>query len=336
MRKFMLLALPLLLAATLASAQEISNSQFTPAQLHRIFPDAVVYRILMRQAAAFKQRSDDAVSHGKDGSAYYAHFEQKYGLRSDQVVTLMNVARDHQAEVAPVEQQMKSESAQFLAAAFPGGKLPRGQAMPSPPAELHQLELKRDSITLRARDRFRAALGESEFARIDALIKRQLNVAQADRGNGPAAYGYTSINFAPSTNRITAYSETDEDAELIPFYTPHVQLKIVDQNGAVIASSPDVSDGPGTDATVTLTAGGTPGMIYTAKASHYLTLGTQYYSCGQDGCRDFYLDYFNEGKYAELDILDPSLFAFFGIGPRQPQADPKLLLGGTYDTTATP
>jgi hypothetical protein len=148
-------------------AQEIP---LLPADQHTI-PDTVVYRILMHHAAAFDQKARELEAKGLDGTPYRKHLEQKLGLSPSQVQILMNIAREYSASTQRYEQQIQAVLTQFSHDHAPGGALPPGERPPSPPAALVTIHQLRDSSTLAARDKFKTAIGDAEFARVDTALR---------------------------------------------------------------------------------------------------------------------------------------------------------------------
>ncbi len=320
-----------------SSAQEISRKTFSPSQLNRSVPDRVVYLLLMHQAIAFHRDPDGAAKHNLEGTSRSALFLHRYGLRPEQVNSLERIASGYRQEVAPYERQMVSIITEFQNRYFPGGKLVARRPVPPPPPELQRLSRLRDAAVRSARDHLRAIFGENDFRRLDSAIKRGFNIKSTRASSrGTSAWACTSVDFDPSTFALTAYSETDEDPDLAAFYRPSVQMHIQGQDGLTVAETR--ANSGLLYASADLLAPGRPGATYTAFSSHHLVLNAQYFACPQDkGCGYYYNDYYNEGRYASLDILEPGLFEFYGPGPMGPESDSDLTLGGTYDSvTITP
>lgn len=160
------LSLSLLLCLS-CSAQEIPR---LPSD-GRTMPDAVVYRILMHHAATFDQKAQELEAKGLDGSPYRKHFEQKLGLSSSQVAILMQIAREYLVANEQYERQITEVLKKFNDEHMPGGVLPPGEVPPPPPAAVARIREERNSAVLGARDKFRAAIGDVDFARADAALR---------------------------------------------------------------------------------------------------------------------------------------------------------------------
>jgi hypothetical protein len=153
-------------------------------------------------------------------------------------------------------------------------------------------------------------------------------------------YGYTSINFDPSTNIVTAYSETDADSQMISYYQVNVSMSLRDSNGHLLANPSN--SGTGSYISVTASAQGSPSTTYTAIGLHYVMQSQQQYGCytGQGGyqCGFYFLDYFDEEMFSNDGISEPGLFDFTSNGQSIPDNSPDIVLGETYDsaTLTTP
>src|SRR6185437_16820443 len=60
-------------------------------------PESVIYGILLHQAAAFKDKADELDRSGGDGSPYRHHMEAKFGLTSQELISLDKVAIEYRA-----------------------------------------------------------------------------------------------------------------------------------------------------------------------------------------------------------------------------------------------
>ncbi len=172
------------------------------------------------------------------------------------------------------------------------------------------------------------------------LIVAEKARAQIDgTPEGPSIDGYTSIDYDPDTNTVTAYSETDiPHYGVRSVYDAYVYMSVTNDSGAILAS--DI----GRDYThigftsVTVQVAGDPTTTYTANATHKARtrLYDEYY-------QDFYpyryiIDYwddyffgFFEGQY----INEPWFYHFFRPGTDPvTRRSPYINLGNTYDSAS--
>jgi hypothetical protein len=149
------------------------NSTQKPTLKHAEIPDAILYKHVFQHVLALKKRAEKADSEGKDSKQFRTHFKRQAELSDGEAETLDRVAAEWDQEMAPIEARAKLLS-QTYKAQFPGGQLPHGQTPPPPPPELRTLSEERDASVLRARDRLKTALGETEFNRFHAFVKEKV------------------------------------------------------------------------------------------------------------------------------------------------------------------
>jgi hypothetical protein len=141
-------------------------------------------------------------------------------------------------------------------------------------------------------------------------------------------YGYTSIDYNPSTNVVTAYSETDDYGGALYYYAVTVNL-CSGQTGAApqciqhVAVNSSVSF-----VNATLTYQGAAGNTYTATGQHG---GTVTLKTGPAS----YNDPYGENRWASFNIDDPWQFPFSTFSQGDTISDPTIDLGDTYDVAIT-
>lgn len=148
--------------------------------------------------------------------------------------------------------------------------------------------------------------------------------------------GYTSIEYDPDTNIVTAYSETDvTDYYLIPDYQAFVSMDIQNDSGTVlIYGSAYDYEGFGY-ASIILEVAGDPATTYTAQAGHQLRLNLfDDYSESTfpyTHVYDYYDNYFF-GYYESFNIYEPFYYFFQnrGYNPRTRRRK-AIILGRTHD-----
>jgi len=142
-------------------------------------------------------------------------------------------------------------------------------------------------------------------------------------------YGYTSIDFDPSTNVVTAYSETDVYGEALYFYLASVVLTsngVTSQQTAQVPSDSSVS--------TTLDYQGSTGNTYTATGQHEVVMTSKWLG-GADS--EYYKDddAFGFIAWQFYDISNPWEFPFTTLESAEaPELGPTTL-GETYDTAQT-
>lgn len=140
-----------------------------PQDTAAAIPEHVPYRFLFRHLVIL---TEQAAENELDGgtSELLPSFQVETGLNDDGFQMLHDIATRCESDIAEKDARARSIIDQ-ISAHYPAGTLPRGQALPAPPAELRVLQQARDAIILRARDSVARALGADEFARFDAFVR---------------------------------------------------------------------------------------------------------------------------------------------------------------------
>ena len=171
------------------------------------------------------------------------------------------------------------------------------------------------------------------FAPIILFLTFPLSAYGQDYPSSNGVYGYTSINFDPSTNVVTAYSESDVDPDILGYYNVNVSMSLQDQNHNTLANPSGSSTG--TFVSVTAMTQGSSSTTYTAIGLHYINMTQQQYVCQGDTCGMEWLDYQYETVFEPMGIDEPGIFDFTGPGPSTPTPNgPDIPLGQTYDNAS--
>jgi hypothetical protein len=136
-------------------------------------PEHVVYGLLFREVAAFRRKAEQMRDRGQDASALRDFHKQRAKLNDREAQALDQAADDCVRALAPLDNKAKA-LIQADRAHHPGGLLQPGEALPLPPAKLKDLEQQRRKVILGARDQLRAAMGETEFQRLDQFARQDI------------------------------------------------------------------------------------------------------------------------------------------------------------------
>jgi hypothetical protein len=296
-------------------------------------PEPVIYGILLHQAATFKDKADALDRRGGDGSPYRHHMETKFGLTPQELISLDKVAIEYRAKVKGPESDLKDSVVRFRVV---NANLQRGWKALPPPSEAGNLLAKLDALALGARDEFHALVGDSEFARIDALVKYHVvshhrdddspasahggsaAVRKDDGGWKQGVLGYTSIDFDAHALEVTAYSETDIYGDGIYYYQPIISLDAcgeTEMDGVPVLWQGDIS--------VTLECRGTAGHAYSAFSTH----SAEIYSDFQ-GLEDN--DNYGLGRWDGFSVMESFSFPFTSFSAETDAGDRTINLGKTY------
>jgi len=161
-----------------------------PARPRRVEPppDHVAYAILFRQAVLFDERAQEQERAGKDGAALRRFHRDRLGLDEAREAALLDVAHALHQDLAALD----AEAGEIIREArghYPQGRVPAGQAVPPPPAQLGKLQSRRDGRVLQARDDLRARLGTDGFAALDRAFRERIvpKIQKLEPGARPAA-----------------------------------------------------------------------------------------------------------------------------------------------------
>lgn len=133
----------------------------------RNIPDSVFYGVLFRQAAAFYDAAAALDQAGKDGSPYRKHLAHKFNLSPTEVMALDEAGLLYNLRVKPIDDEIAASVTHWRAGL---GAAP-ARAFPALPPEAAGLLAKRSAAIDNVRDTFHASIGDSEFARVDSLLK---------------------------------------------------------------------------------------------------------------------------------------------------------------------
>lgn len=171
-------------------AKPVKQDDSRPVETGHEVPEHVAYRHLFHQAHLLNEKADQAERQGKSeaASSLRSIYKREAELNDEQTRLFNEVAAECEREV--VEQDKKAKVIiDAFRAQYPGGRVPDGEPLPPPSPELAQMQLERNAIILRSRDRLRAALGEEEFSRFKHFVKVKIapNIRPMSPGELPSA-----------------------------------------------------------------------------------------------------------------------------------------------------
>jgi hypothetical protein len=169
-----------------AASQEQPGSPAQPQAAD--IPKHVVYGLLFRERALFKKRAQEQDSKGPDGAFFREFHKNKLKLNGAQSAAFDRIAEETDREVNRLD-KLARKLIDDIRAKHPGGVVKGGEVLPPPPAELTELENQRTGVLLQAREHLRAAVGDAEFQRLEALLledaAKRMKVIL--RGDSPAS-----------------------------------------------------------------------------------------------------------------------------------------------------
>jgi len=171
-------------------AKPVKQNEPRQANADYEVPEHVTYRHLFHHAYLFNEKADKEERQGRSeaAAALRSIYKREAELSDEQTRIFNEVAAECEREV--IEQDKKAKVIiDAFRAKYPGGEVPNGEPLPPPSPELAQMQLERNAIILRSRDRLRAALGEEEFSRFKHFVKVRItpNIRPMSPGEQPSA-----------------------------------------------------------------------------------------------------------------------------------------------------
>lgn len=169
----LLLASALTIASGTSERPATRTSPAVPqasADNQHIVPDAEVYGFLFRRVALMSERMRAVQAAPQANRAPQLPLQREASLTEAQTRALEAIALACQQEIDQLDERARIITRAF-SDRYPSRTVPQGERLAPPPPELGELMEERKAAILRARDRLRAAFGEQEFARLDALAK---------------------------------------------------------------------------------------------------------------------------------------------------------------------
>jgi hypothetical protein len=118
----------------------------------------------------FKAKADEMDLAGQDSRPFRNHLPHKLKLTEDEALSLNIAAEQFRLTVLPAEEDLKKSVLAFRKA---NSVIAEGQPTPPLPPEAKFLLAKHNAAVLAVRDRFHGFIGDSEFERVDALIRHK-------------------------------------------------------------------------------------------------------------------------------------------------------------------
>jgi hypothetical protein len=185
-------------------AQDQAND--TPRPQATSIPTHVIYGMLFKEAAFFKEKAHEREQKGEDGAFFREYHRNKLKLDGGHTTAFERVAEATARKMSKLDERAK-RIIDNVRAQHPGGKLKEGEVLPAPPAELKALNKERIDLLIHSREELRAALGEAEFLRLEnLLLEDAARTIKPIQGASPSA----SFISQPETPPADAQKEGGE------------------------------------------------------------------------------------------------------------------------------
>lgn len=146
-----------------------------PQQQPQAVPDYEVYRMLFHHHMMLKQKAAELEKQGKDGKFLREYYRHEAKFTDDEAASFDEIAADCEQQVAKQDAKAKAIiDAAFAKNGNGNGKLAKNAKPSEPPPELRTLWDERNAIITRAQIALQAAFGNSEFAKFESYVKRDV------------------------------------------------------------------------------------------------------------------------------------------------------------------
>lgn len=156
-------------------------------------PGRVLYGSFLRSEAVFEKKAESNEANGVSGDAYRKHFVRQLGITSPEQQQISQIALRYYERYTALKTELQDAVKQFRAVNFPGNV-------------------------------YDPVYGPDGRLVLPALSQ--------DLGGDDGMTSFTTVDYDPDSNTVTAYSETDLDYSTLPYYDVGVSLSIVDQKGS--------------------------------------------------------------------------------------------------------
>lgn len=168
----------LIMASTLMwGAEHIYASWFATAALVSAaepLPDYVLYDSLFRMDLSFRRKALEQELTGQPVTSLKTYFKDRANLTDEENELLRQASIEFIQEIRPLDVRAQQITAD-IREQFLYGEVPPGQEVVPPPAELIDLQNRRNELVLRSRDKLADSMGKDTFAKFDEFMHKDFS-----------------------------------------------------------------------------------------------------------------------------------------------------------------
>ncbi len=153
----------------------------SPVNAAGTLPDYVLYDSLFRMDVSFRRKALEQELTAQPITSLKSYFKDSANLTDEENEILRQTAIDFIQEIQPIDTQARQIIAN-IREQYLYGEVPPGGEVSHPPAELADLQLRRNDIVLQKRDKLSELLGKDVFEKLDGFIHKDF--AANFQGNG--------------------------------------------------------------------------------------------------------------------------------------------------------
>ena len=155
------------------STSSAETNNITETSEKREVPDRIAFWFLFKKADTLEKAARKAEAENRNAVEYREFFKGKLDLTETQNKALTEIAATCVMEIEALDKQAQEIIKKGHEELKKNPPRP-GDAPPAPPAELAQLQNRRENTIIQFRDLLKKSLGDDKFAETDAYVKKEI------------------------------------------------------------------------------------------------------------------------------------------------------------------
>ena len=136
-------------------------------------PEYILYDQMFRLIVRFKKLAEEQEAKGQQATPLHGYFEREAKLNDEQTRILQETAVGYVGEIELVDAQARV-IIETIRSTIPRGQPLADKRVLEPPAELKELQKKREDLALRYRDHLRDLFGPEQFQNFQNFIQQNM------------------------------------------------------------------------------------------------------------------------------------------------------------------
>lgn len=170
--------------ALVLGGEHIYASWFAKASTANVLstvPDHVLYDSLFRMDVSFRRKALEQQLTGQPVTSLQSYFKNSANLTDQENEVLKLTAIEFLEEIEPIDTRARQITAE-IREQYLYGEVPAGGEVAPPPAELGDLQNRRNEIVLKKREELSELLGKDAFEKLDKFMHKEF--AENFQANG--------------------------------------------------------------------------------------------------------------------------------------------------------
>ncbi|MFN0139438.1 MAG: hypothetical protein ACKVQW_05045 [Pyrinomonadaceae bacterium] len=153
----------------------------SPVNAESTVPDYVLYDSLFRMDLSFRRKALEQQLTGQPVTSLQHYFKNSANLTDEENEVLRLTAIEFLEEIEPIDTRARQLTAE-IREQYLYGEVPAGGEVAPPPAELGDLQDRRNEIVLQKREKLSELLGKDAFEKLDKFMHKEF--AENFQANG--------------------------------------------------------------------------------------------------------------------------------------------------------